>query len=160
MLTSVLPAIKKALIISVVALTIAVNYCFTPAFDDQDWLIWANKCLAQSYDTSADAKLKKWELLITSDSFIRLRKTYVKGRQEYFSFNLHKLNNVDYVGNPNTGILELKTVADDIIVQTRNDRKGDVDSMTTALNIPLKNMPAERLDSLEEALNYFKEKGL
>jgi hypothetical protein len=160
MLTSVLPAIKKALIIAIVTLTVAVNYCFIPAFDDQDWLIWANKCLAQSYDTSADAKLKKWELLITPDSFIRLRKTYAKGRQEYYSFNLHKLNNVYYVGNPTTGTLELKTIADDIIVQTRNDRKGDVDSMTTALNIPLKNMPAERLDSLEEALNYFKEKGL
>jgi hypothetical protein len=160
MLTSVLPAIKKVFIITLIAFTVALNYCFTRAFDDQDWLVWANKCLAQSYDTSADAKLKKWELLITSDSFIRLRKTYAKGRQEYYSFNLHKLNNVDYVGNPVAGILELKTIADDIIVQTRNDRKGDVDSMTTALNIPLKNMPAERLDSLEEALNYFKEKGL
>ncbi|TWJ02433.1 hypothetical protein JN11_01406 [Mucilaginibacter frigoritolerans] len=160
MLTSVLPAIKKVLIITTVALTLAVNYCFKYKFDEQDWLVWANKCLAQSYDTSADAKLKKWELLITPDSFIRLRKTYAKGKQEYYSFNLHKLNNVDYVGNPVAGILELKTIADDIIVQTRNDRKGDVDSMTTALNIPLKNIPTERLDSLEEALNYFKEKGL
>jgi hypothetical protein len=160
MLTSVLPAIKKVLVITTLALAVAVNYCFKYKFDEQDWLVWANKCLAQSYDTSADTKLKKWELLIAPDSFIRLRKTYAKGKQEYYSFNLHKLNNVDYVGNPVAGILELKTIADDIIVQTRNDRKGDVDSMTTALNIPLKNMPAERLDSLEEALNYFKEKGL
>jgi hypothetical protein len=28
------------------------------------------------------------------------------------------------------------------------------------LNIPVKNMPPERLDSLREGLNYFKAKGL
>jgi hypothetical protein len=51
-------------------------------------------------------------------------------------------------------------MADDIIVQTRNDRKGDVDSMTTVLNIPVRNMEPERLDSLKEAFNFFKGKGL
>jgi hypothetical protein len=54
----------------------------------------------------------------------------------------------------------LKTKADDIIVQTYNDRHGDVDSMTTVLNIPVKNIEPERLDSLREAFNYFKAKGL
>jgi hypothetical protein len=82
------------------------------------------------------------------------------GKQEYYSFNLQKFNDLDYSGNTYSGILQLKTIADDIIVQTRNDRKGDVDSMTTVLNIPVKNMEPERLDSLREALNYFKEKGL
>ncbi len=33
---------------------------------------------------------------------------------------------------------------------------GDIDTMTTVLNIPVKNMEPERLDSLREALNYFK----
>jgi len=160
MLTSILPAVKKALIVSVIVLTIAVNYCFKYNFNEQDWLLWANKCLAQSYDPSTDTKLKKWELLITPESFLRFRKTYAKGKQEYYSFSLHKLSDVDYAGNTNAGTLELKTEADDIIVQTRNDRKGDVDSMTTVLNIPVKNMPAERLDSLQEALNYLKDKGL
>jgi hypothetical protein len=127
---------------------------------DQDWFSWANKCLYQSYDPSADAKLKKWELSITTDYFIRLRKTYAKGKQEYYSFNLHNFNDMDYFGSANKGTLQLKTTADDIIVQTYNDRKGDVDSMTTVLNIPVKNMEPERLDSLREALNYFKSKGL
>eukprot|EP01037_Dinobryon_pediforme_P008793 gene8794-8884_t len=158
MLTSVRPAIKKVLLATVFALTIAVNFCFKASFGEQDWLLWANKCLSQSYDASADTKLKKWELNVTSDSFIRLRKTYAKGKQEYYSFNLHKLNDIDYVGNTNIGTLELKTVADDIIVQTRNDRSGDVDSMTTVLNLPVKNMDPDRLDSLQQAFNYFKGK--
>lgn len=127
---------------------------------DEEWLTWANKCLTQSYDPSGDAKLKKWELSVTPEYFIRLRKTYAKGKQEYYSFNLHQLNDMDYLGNTNKGTLELKTNADDIIVQTRNDRNGDVDSMTTVLNIPVRNMEPERLDSLREALNYFKGKGL
>jgi len=127
---------------------------------DQDWLAWTNRCLTQSYDPSGDAKLKKWELSVTPEYFIRLRKTYAKGKQEYYSFNLHAFNDMDYLGNINNGTLELKTDADDIIVQTYNDRNGDIDSMATMLDIPVKNMEPERLDSLREALNYFKGKGM
>ena len=127
---------------------------------EQDWLSWTNRCLAQSYDPSGDAKLKKWELSVTPEYFVRLRKTYARGKQEYYSFNLHQFNDMDYLGNTNNGTLELKTMADDIIVQTYNDRNGDVDSMATMLDIPVRNMEPERLDSLHEALNYFKSKGL
>ncbi|GAA4096339.1 hypothetical protein GCM10022392_19470 [Mucilaginibacter panaciglaebae] len=127
---------------------------------DQDWLSWGNKCLNESYDPSTDIKIKKWELSLTDDSFIRLRKTYQNGKQEYFSFYLQKLDDIEYLGNVNNGTLELKSKSDDIIVQTYNDRKGNVDSMASVLNIPVKNMGNERLDSLEQALNYFKSKGL
>ncbi len=160
MLRSVMPNIKKVLITVAIIFAISVSYCFKYSFDGQDWLLWTNRCLAQSYDPSGDAKLKKVELTVTADSFIRLRKTYAKDRQEYFSFNLHQFHDMDYLGSTSSGILELKTMADDIIVQTYNDRNGDVDSMTTVLNIPVKNMEPERLDSLREALNYFKTKRL
>lgn len=143
-----------------IVLATALSYCFSYGMDEQDWLTWANRCLSQSYDSSGDTKLKKVELSVTSDYFIRLRKTYAKKKQEYYSFNLHKLNDLDYFGTANNGTLQFKTVADDIIVQTRNDRHGDVDSMTTVLSIPVKNMEPERLDSLKEAFNYFKRKGL
>lgn len=141
-------------------LALSVCYSFKYGMSDQDWLSWANRCLTQSYDSSADTKLKKWELSVTPEYFVRLRKTYAKGKQEYYSFNLHQLNDMAYLGNTSNGTLELKTMADDIIVQTRNDRNGDVDSMTTVLNIPVRNMEPERLDSLREALNYFKGKGM
>ena len=160
MIGSVLHNIKKTLLTACIILAVTVSYCFKNSLPETDWLSWTNKCLSQSYDPSGDTKLKKWELSVTGDYFIRLRKTYAKGKQEYYSFNLQKFNDLDYSGNTYSGILQLKTIADDIIVQTRNDRKGDVDSMTTVLNIPVKNMEPERLDSLREALNYFKEKGL
>ena len=153
------PTIKQFLFIAFV-IAIAPNYSFKNIDADQDWLVWANRCLLQSYDPSTDSKLKKWDITLTGDSFLRLRKTYAKGKEEFYSFNLHRLNDMDYTGTTFVGVLQLKTQADDIIVQTRNDREGDVDTMATVLNIPVKNMEPERLDSLRDAFNYFKTKGL
>lgn len=139
-----------------IAIATTLGFSIKRNFNEQDWINWANKCLAQSYDPSGDKKLKKWELTITNGYFLRLRKTYVKNKQVYYSFNLNKLSEIDYAGNTKKGVLQLKTIADDIIVQSYNDRKGDIDSMSTFLNIPLKNIEAERLDSLQDAFNYFK----
>jgi hypothetical protein len=156
---SVSPVKKTGIIIFFIT-ALSLCYSFKTGMSDQDWLSWVNRCLNQSYDPSRDTKLKKFELSVTGDYFLRLRKTYAKGKQEYYSFNLHRLYDMSYLGNTASGTLELKTIADDIIVQTYNDRSGDVDSMTTVLNIPVKNMEPERLDSLRDALNYFKAKGL
>ncbi|MDB5285272.1 MAG: hypothetical protein JWR05_221, partial [Mucilaginibacter sp.] len=41
-----------------------------------------------------------------------------------------------------------------------NDRKGDLDTLATMLDIPVKNMGPERLDSLQTILEYFKGKSL
>ena len=148
-------------LVAILAVVLSVSFFdFKPAYDDQDWLAYVNRSLAQSYDQSSDPKLKKVEISLTPDYFVRLRKTYAKDMQEYYSFNLHRFNDMDYLGNTTSGTMELKTIADDIIVQTYNDRNGDIDSMTTVLEIPVKNMEPERLDSLREAFNYFKAKGL
>ncbi|MDB5087496.1 MAG: hypothetical protein JWR09_1490 [Mucilaginibacter sp.] len=160
MLRSDLYRIKKCLLLAAIFVAISVSYCFKPGATAEDWQLWTYKCLTQSYNTSTDPKLKKFEFTVTADAFIRLRKTYARGKEEFYSFNLHNLKDMDYSGNTTAGMLELKTIADDIICQTKNDRKGDVDSMTTVLNIPVKNMEPERLDSLREAFNYFKGKGL
>lgn len=160
MVKSVLPKNKKIAFVFSVVLIAAVSLCFVADMTDQDWLTWGNKCLTQSFDASSDQKIKKWELILTDDSFIRLRKTYQNGKQEYFSFHLQRLQDMDYLGTVNTGTLQLKAKGDDIIVQTYNDRKGNVDSMATVLSIPVKNMEPERLDSLQHALLYFKSKNL
>ncbi len=149
------------IVVAAVAIVLLVSvYSFKKAFDDQDWLAYVNRTLPQAYDQSSDTKLKKVEIYLTPDYFVRLRKTYPKDMQEYYSFNLHQFNDMDYLGSTAVGTLSLKTMADDIIVQTYNDRHGDIDSMTTVLDIPVKNMEPERLDSLREAFNYFKAKGL
>lgn len=160
MVKSVLPKNRKITFLFSILVTAAVSLCFVAAMTDQDWLNWGNKCLNESYDSSADVKIKKWEINLTDDYFIRLRKTFQNGKQEYFSLHLPQLDSVEYVGDVNSGTLELKAKSDDIIVQTYNDRKGNVDSMASVMKIPLKNMEPERLDSLEHAFNYFKNKGL
>ena len=151
---------KKIVMVVSVAIASLCLSSFKRAFDDKDWLAYVNHALPESYDQSTDPKLKKLEIYLTPDYFVRLRKTYAKEMQQYYSFNLHQFNDIDYLGNTTTGILSLKSMADDIIVQTYNDRNGYIDSMTTALDIPVKNMEPERLDSLREAFNYFKAKGL
>jgi hypothetical protein len=118
---------------------------------------WANHCLNQKYDPSADLKLKKWDLNINESAFIRFRKTYQNGKQEYYSMHLKKFDDLGYFGNTNGGMLQLKTRAADVIVQTYNDPKGDIDSMGHVLNIPLKNIQPECLDSLRNALLYLRD---
>jgi hypothetical protein len=124
--------------------------------DAQQMLTWSNAILSRVYDPSAEVKLKKWELSVTDGYFLRLRKTFQNGKQEYFSCQLRSFNDLDYIGTANTGIIRINTKADDVIVQTYNDRKGDVDSMATSFNIPVKNIEPEQIDSLRNALLYFK----
>jgi hypothetical protein len=152
---------RKTAIITLLAIVLITGSSFKNSFDETDWLNWTNNCLNKTYNPASDRKLKKWNLTVTSDSFIRLRKYYVKNKQVYYSFKLDKLSDVKYRGNAKKGTLELKTKEDDIMMQTYNNRRGgDIDEMKTVLDIPVKNMKAARLDSLKEALNYLKEKAL
>ena len=134
-------------------------YGFKAFMNEQEWINWGNRFLNENYDPTVEPKLKKYEITLTTDHFIRLRKTYQQGKQEYFSFNLERFSELDYVpGAAATDTLELKTRADDIIVQTYEDPKGDVDSMATSMAIPVKKIAAERLDSLRQALNFLRRK--
>lgn len=128
--------------------------------NEQEWLNWSNKCLNGSFNPAPDINLKKWEITLTGDYFLRLRKTYQQGKQEYFSFNLHRLTNVDYLPGDTTGMLKFSTQTDDIIVQTYEDPEGNIDSMATTLGLPVHNMNITRFDSLKTALNYFRMKSL
>lgn len=137
-----------------------VIYGFKPGLTEQEWLSWSNKCLAESFNPPADISLKKWEIALTNDYFLRLRKTYQHDRQEYFSFHLDRLNHIEYQDSDTTATLKLSTLTDDIIVQTFADPKGDLDSMATDIELPVKRMTPARVDSLKAALNYFKAKSL
>lgn len=99
--------------------------------------------------------------MLTTDHFIRLRKTYQQGKQEYYSFHIKHFQDMNYiVGTALTDTLQVKTQADDIIVQTYNDPAGDMDSMATMLNIPVKKTAGARIDSLRQALQFLKAKAL
>jgi hypothetical protein len=133
-----------------------ISYGFVWSTDRQQALLWTSKCLLQTFDADNDPKIKKWDLSLTPDAFIRFKKTYQNGRQEYYSFNLRRFKDMDYYGTTTKGTLRIKTLADDVIVQTYNDPKGNVDSMSTMLKIPLRNIEAEQLDSLLHTLTYLK----
>jgi len=158
MIRSVIKKTKRLYFLGAIVLLAALHFSFKPPMSEQEMLDWSNKCFTESYNPSGEAKLKKWELILTDDSFLRLRKTFSNGKQEYFSFQLHRFTDMDYLGNNLNGTLQLKAKADDIIVQTYNDPREDIDTMATQLNLPMKNMEPDRLDSLQVVLNYFKNK--
>jgi len=160
MIKSLLFKYRIVLLLLVIIPICAFKYITRPKMGEQEWLQWSNKCLNESYDPSGEVKLKAWELTVTPEHFVRLRKTFQHGKQEYFSLQLHLFNDLDYLGNVNHGVLQLKANNDDIIVQTYDDPKGNIDSMATVLELPVKNMQPERLDSLRTALMYLKSEGL
>ncbi|MBD1366771.1 hypothetical protein IDJ77_23370 [Mucilaginibacter sp. ZT4R22] len=152
---------KKVFLILVLLAIMPLAYGFAAFMDEQQWVNWGNKALVESYDPSGEPNIIKWEIMLTTDHFIRLRKTYQQGNQEYYSFNIKRLNSLNYLpGNDLTDTLQVQTKTDDIIIQTYNDPAGDLDSMATTLNIPVKKLVPGRLDSLKQGLSFLRMKGM
>lgn len=161
MQTSLLLGKKKALLITVISLSGLFFGGFKSFSGEQEWINWGNRFLNENYDPTVEPKLKKYEITLTADHFIRLRKTYQQGKQEYYSFNLNRFTALEYIaGTATTDTLQIKTQADDIIVQTYEDPKGDVDSMATHWDIPVRKLSPLKFDSLKQALNFLKGQGL
>jgi hypothetical protein len=102
--------------------------------------------------TAYSDRIRQFELLLNDEGFLRYRRTYINGKQEYFSFNLMRIQTIDYLGNTSSGDLSIKTFEDDVIVQTFNDRSGNVDSMATHFRLPLIGVEAEDLVALNNDL--------
>ncbi|RZJ17747.1 MAG: hypothetical protein EON51_17675 [Acinetobacter sp.] len=64
---------------------------------------------------------------------------------------------MDYYGTTTKGDLYLRTKKDDVIVQTRNDRSGEIDSMGTYIVIPLKNIDVQQLNELADRFKRINE---
>ena len=75
-----------------------LHFAFKPAMNEQEMLTWSNRCLSESYDPSGEVKLKKWELSLTGDAFVRLRKDYSNGKEEFYSFHLHRFHDMALSG--------------------------------------------------------------
>jgi len=105
----------------------------------------------EHYDSGQESdQIKRHELNITNNGFCRYKRYFNNGKTEYFAFKLAKFKDMDYQGTAVSGKLYLHTKSDDVIVQTHNDRSGDVDSMATQVVIPLKNITTEDLDLIKE----------
>ncbi|PYF72443.1 hypothetical protein [Pedobacter nutrimenti] len=114
--------------------------------------VYVQKKLSDHYDVAAQgADIKRYELNVTNTGFCRYKRHFANGKVEYFSFNFSKFKDLDYYGTVKNGRLFLRTKGEDVIVQTYNDKKGDIDSMSSYLSIPLRDMEPEDLtDFLEK----------
>ena len=114
--------------------------------------IFIQHLLVKYYDNDAQTKdVKRFEINVTNNGFCRYKKIYNNGKQELFSFNISSFKTMDFYGTAAKGELYLRTKKDDVIVQTRNDKKGDIDSMGTFVMIPLKNIETAELNALSES---------
>lgn len=138
---------KRVLISSVIA------FCIFSGFDRQDEpTLFIQNLLVKYYDSDTQRKdVKRYEINVTNNGFCRYKKFFNNGKQELFAFNLAHFKQMDYYGSATKGELYLRTKSDDVIVQTRNDRKGDIDSMGAYIIIPLKNIEVEELNALSES---------
>jgi hypothetical protein len=140
----------------IIAFCAASSLSFTVDFDKISAIDFSSRCLYKGFDPTEEGKITGWQFYVTPDNFMRFKKLYYKGRQAYFSFNIHRFQDLSYVGDHTKGIVQIKTQSDDIIVQTYNDPKGNVDSMSTVLQIPVRNVSAAQIDSLKKALIFLK----
>lgn len=115
----------------------------------EDSRVFIHGMLNKHYDKDGQKEpLKLYELKITNTGFCRYRKVYTNGKEEFFAFNLSRFKAMNYYGDTKSGELWLHTKNDDVIVQTRNDKQGAIDSMSTYLVVPLKDIDAEKLNEL------------
>jgi len=126
----------------------------------EDEAVYLQQRLADHHGTDVlGQNIKKYELHVTSKGFCRYKRFFNNGKVEYFSFNLLKYKELDYLGTTQRGTVYLRTRGDDVIVQTYNDsRGGDIDSMATFMAIPVKNIEAEELNDLSEKFHQMSEK--
>ncbi len=137
--------LKKAFCITFAA-AVMVSFGFSLPDDSR---IFIHTFLNKYYDKDGQKEaLKRYELNVTNTGFCRYRRVFANGKEEFFSFNLSRFKSMDYYGDVNAGTLYLRTKNDDVIVQTRKDKAGDVDSMSTYMSVPLKNIDVEELNEL------------
>lgn len=141
--------LKKCVLFSF-AMVLLVLMAFDNGVDERKAMhIFLNK----HYDKDGQIPaLKRYELNVTNTGFCRYRKVFTDGKEEFFAFNLQRFQSLDYYGSVEKGELWLRTRHDDVIVQTRNDKAGDVDSMATYMVIPLKNIDVDQINELSALL--------
>ena len=135
--------------------------CSLMAFKDRDGLqelaLQTMAKLNSVYQLNGDrVKLKKYDLLINEDGFFRYRRYLQNGKQEYYSFNVRRFEDLDYLGTAALGTLILHTRDEDVIVQTYNDPKGNIDSMAYQVELPVNSIEAEDLHTIRENLQQIK----
>lgn len=130
----------------------SLSFLLFSGFDlPEEQTVYIQGFLTKYYDLEGQGKeIKRFDISVTNTGFCRYRKVYTNGKEEFFSFNLSRFKSMDFYGTTARGELYLRTKNDDVVVQTRRDRKGEIDSTGTYLVIPLKNVDEVQLNQLAE----------
>ena len=136
----------------VFSFAVCLAFCVFSGFDlPEENTVFIQNMLTKYYDKEGqNQEIKRYEINVTNTGFCRYRRVYTNGKEEYFAFNLSRFKAMDYYGTSTKGDLYLRTKNDDVIIQTRNDSKGEIDSMGTYVVIPLKNIDVAELNALAE----------
>ena len=146
---------KHPRLLSICSILICLSFVFISASVRQDDPIHQfaervlNKLNKMHHSESELLKVRNCELLLSNEGFLRYRKTYISGKQEYYSLNIIRVSSVNYLGDTDSGNLLIKTMEDDVIVQTFNDREGNIDSMATHFRLDLHSVEPEDLVALQ-----------
>jgi hypothetical protein len=129
-----------------------LSFLLFSGFDlPEEQTVFIQGILTKYYDNDAQSKdVKRFEINVTNTGFCRYRKIFNNGKEEYYSFNLSRFKSMDFYGTSAKGELYLRTKNDDVVVQTRNDRNGEIDSTGTYVMIPLKNIDETLLNQLAD----------
>lgn len=125
--------------------------CFTSGFQrsvPSELTASAGLLLNKLLETNADPVVKEQKLEITPEGFLRFRKKLQSGKQEYFAFHFSRYRELRYFGSEDRGYAEISVLDSNVIVQTFNDPKGEVDSMATLMRLNLRHCTAEDLSRL------------
>ena len=142
--------IKQTFVIVILTSLGILFSSFSDPVDLEECISYVQKTLISHYDEEVEKSVvKRYELTVTNTGFCRYKRFYNSGKSEYFSFKLSKYKDLDYTGNTSQGKLILNTKGEDVIVQSYNDKHGDIDSMASALTIPIKNIEADDLNLLK-----------
>lgn len=138
-------------------LTVVLLVCCSFRDDELENLVPAlQNSLQHSLLISPQINASKTKLEVNHAGFVRFTQTLKSGKENYASLNLSKFFKMDYWGTAVAGTLILRSVKNDVIVQTFQDPGGDVDSMSTHLDIPIAAIEPEQLNAIEQQLQRVK----
>ena len=134
----------------------SLNFVYNPLENKEEAIMWANRCLIQGFDFLIEEKLKKWDIRITSDLVLQIHKEYANRKRETYCVSLKHFKKVTHFGAVDAGVLQIITDADNITKQTFHDPKGDTDTMLVFLNLNVRHIMPNQVDSLNKVLNFLK----
>lgn len=139
-----------------ILLVVLLLCCAFDSADLNNLLLELQSTLTKSLRISSEINIAKTKLEVTPTGFVRFTKTLKSGKQCYSSLNLSKFFKMDYWGTTDSGLLILRSARNDVIVQTFHDQEGDVDSMSSHLDILLNKIEPEQLNAINYQLKQIK----